>query len=537
MGRPILPDVAIFHGRFRTPLSRAYLIGMDFGTLSARGVLIDADRGHQVDHAIVPYRHGLLTAAPSDGVDLRTGAALHRPSDYLEACREVLSSLGTGKAILGIGIAATACSPLPVRTDGSTFEASHPREPHALIKLWKHSLAQPFAEAINHKSARGKVSGEGMFAKAAELAHECPDLWQQAGKFIEVGDWLVWQLVGAEHRSLDFAAYKTMYTRESGYPDDLVAGLTSKLGRPHAAGNVADCLSEEWLQTTGILGKPVVAVAMIDSHAVLPAVQVTGEPGFIGVLGTSSSFLRVGGRLGFLPRGYEAGAYGAVLPGLWCCEAGQAAFGDMLGWFVETVPARKGADHSFERYDTEMQLRLPAQGRLLALDWFGGNRVPHGDKSLSGLLLGLNVSTTPLDIYQALIEALAFGIRSIVEYGEADGLHIESPILAGTVALHNPYLAQTIADVLGRTVRVADLAYPTALGSAIHAAVASGVVSDFPEGASRFGCKSFTTFAPDGGRTAVYSEIYGSYSAMANDPVLKTAMKTLAALSPGSSST
>lgn len=512
-------------------LAARFVIGIDFGTLSARGVLIDVNARRQVDQVVVSFPHGLITASNPFDFDVSPEMVLHKPSDYLDTCRKILRTLGSSRHIAGIGIATTACSPLPIRFDGSTFETAYPHDPHALIKLWKHRSAQPYADKITKRHPGSWVNGEGMFAKAAELADNRPVLWREAEKFIEVGDWLVWQLTGNECRSLDFAAYKSLYLPGQGYPKDFLDDLERRLAEPHSAATVAGYLSSSWLSETMIAGEPVVAVAAIDSHAVIPAVQTFGGPGFLGVLGTSSSFLRLGGHCGTVPPGYEIGAFGAAAPDLWCCEAGQAAFGDVIGWFVNTFPLGFENADAFQLLETSMRGRSPMQGRLLGLDWFGGNRVPHRDKSLSGLLLGLNVETTPLDVYQALHESLAFGVRSIINScGDAE-FETCIPTMAGTVALRNSYLMQTICDVLGRPIRVAQLEFPSALGAGIHAAVAGGIAQDFADGSQRFGCRSYINYVPDPDRCSVYSDMYSVYWALANDPVLTASMRKLASFS------
>lgn len=513
-------------------MAAQFLIGIDFGTASARGVLVDVETGREVGSAVSRYRTGLLHYDLDGGQSGRPRAALHRPADYIRSCLQILSELGNDREIAAVGIAATACSPLAVRDDGSTFEEEYPHNPHALVKLWKHGSSQPYAELVSRRVSKdGRIrrfSGEGLVAKAEETATECPEIWRAAAKYIEVGDWIVWQLTGHECRSVDFASYKACYTEETGYPGDVVEGLSAKLSPPAGIGRVAGPVSPAWLTSTGMKGAPVVAVACIDSHAVLPAVQATGRPAFVGVLGTSSGFLRVGGQSGVLPDGYEAGAYNAAVPDEWCCEAGQAAFGDMMEWFMRTVPDASGSSQGFAWYNDQAACLRPAHGRLLALDWFGGNRVPFADKSLSGLILGLKIETTGVEIYQALVESLAFGVKAIVDYGEADGEHIAWPVFAGTVALENAYLIQTISDVIARPVRVAELKFATAVGAAIHGAVASGVAADFQEGARHFGCRSYKTVNPDSGRTKLYREIYKNYQALAHDPVIKAVMRQLA---------
>ena len=70
-----------------------YIIGLDFGTLSVRGVLIDVDSGTAVDHHASAYRHGVMSSALPNGTPLAPGFALQDAGDYLAATLEVLNRL------------------------------------------------------------------------------------------------------------------------------------------------------------------------------------------------------------------------------------------------------------------------------------------------------------------------------------------------------------------------------------------------------------------------------------------------------------
>lgn len=513
--------------------AETFLIGLDFGTESARGVLIDVAHGRQQASHTHPYRHGVMTGALADGTPLPPGFALQDAADYLEAAQAILKALGAGRTVVGIGLGFTASSPLPARADGRPLSALHPRERHAYVKLWKHAAAQPYAAGINRRGGDflanfgGKVSPEWLLAKAAQIEAEAPAIWSEADRFIEAGDWLVWQLAGAEVRSLDFAAYKAQFAGKGGYPADTVPGLSRRLAPPQRVGTAAGRLSAAWSARTGILGAPVVAVAVIDSHVVLPAVGGVKAGTLVGALGTSAAYLLLDDVERPLPAGIEGVAYGAALPGLWCHEAGQAGFGDILAWFVGAFPRAGDRGESFRLYDASAATLAPGESRLIALDWWSGNRVPYGDSALSGLIAGFSLATTSTHIYRALLEALCFGARSIFDHFREGGLAIDRVLLTSGLSRRNPLLLQIMADVQGCEILVPDILNPTAVGAAIHGAVAAGAVASFEEGAARFGAVDFDRYRPDRGRQAVYETLYRDYRALAASPAVRGAMHRL----------
>jgi L-ribulokinase len=510
-----------------------YLIGLDYGTESARGILLDARSGAIEGSHTHVYRHGVMTGTLPNGTRLPPAWALQVAADYTEAAAEILGALGRDKQIDGIGLGFTASTPLPACADGTPLSMLHPSEPHAYVKLWKHQSAQPWADRINARGGEflrnfgGKVSGEWLLAKAAQLADEAPALWSAADRFIEAGDWLVWQLTGQENRSLGFAAYKAQYQPGIGYPRDVVPGLIEKLSEPKPVGTAAGSLTAEWRERTGILGKAIVAIAVIDSHVVMPAAGAVETGTLVGALGTSAVFLLLDNQQRPLPPGIEGVARDGVLPGFWCYEAGQAGFGDTLAWFVRTFPRAERVDENFASYNTAAARLRPGENHLVALDWWNGCRVPLGDSSVSGLLLGMNLRTSGPDIYRALLESLCFGARSIIDHLTAGGAPIERVILTSGLSQTNVLLMQLMADILGRDVQVPQILHATAVSAAIHGAVAAGVVADYVEGSRRWSAKDRLHYRPRLEATTPYQALYEQYCKLSQNAIVRSSMHEL----------
>jgi L-ribulokinase len=514
-------------------MPETYLIGLDFGSESARGVLIDVRSGRQCAYHVHPYRHGIMTRTLPGGRKLPAGFALQNAPDYLEAAETILKAIGADRDVAAIGVDFTASSPLPALADGRSLSEILPDEPHAYVKLWKHAGAQRYAEAISRHGGSflnnfgGKLSGEGLLAKAAQIAAEAPDVWRRCEKFIEGGDWLVWRLTGREVRSLDFAAYKAQYAASKGYPANAVEGLTTRLSTPVPVGSPAGPLTAEWRAHTGIRGEAIVSVAVIDSHVALPAVGAHEAGVLVGALGTSAAYLVLDDVERPMPQGIEGRAFGAALPDLWCYEAGQAAFGDVLAWFVRAFPRSGNMTENFALYNMDAAILLPGQNRLVAIDWWNGNRVPYADKGLRGLIAGFDLSTSAVDIYRALMDSVCFGARAIVERIGSSGVPIKRVVLTSGLAKSNPFLLQIMADVLEQPIYAPDIDNPTCVGAAIHGAVAAGVAADFRHGGERFGTRQCGTYEPEATRAAAYRKLFREYCNLSGDVVVRTAVRDL----------
>ena len=487
---------------------RHYSIGIDFGSLSARAVLMDLADGSVAASCVFPYPHAVLSSALPDGTPLPPDWALQVPSDYRDALKvllpQILEESGVAaEAVVGIGLDVTSTTMLPVTAEGRPLceLEEYAAEPHAYIKMWKHHGAQRHAERIEALARNegaawlsqfgGSVSGEHFLPKAAQIAEEAPELFECCGRLCEVGDWLVWELSGQESRGYCAAAYKTYYNSTDGdvsgeflgriHP--LLAKLSDKLPRPVVKpGDAAGGLSEEWARITGLKAGIPVSAAGVDAHVTAIGCRTVESGDALLIVGTSTCVIMLAeeyrepaGLNGVVPEG--------IVPGLNAYEGGQAAVGDMFAWFCETcVPeayaaAARAKNMNIQQYLSALAAeKKPWAGGLVALDWINGVRSTLMDFDLSGLVMGLGMDTAPEDIYRALLESSAFGAWKILKAAIDEGVRIERVWASGGIPLKNPLLMQIYADVFDMDIHVVDVPYSAAVGSAIlgQAAVEGG---------------------------------------------------------------
>jgi L-ribulokinase len=208
---------------------------------------------------------------------------------------------------------------------------------------------------------------------------------------------------------------------------------------------------------------------------------------------------------------------GGILAGWWGYEAGQSGVGDIFGWFVDNcVPASYTAETERRGLDVHAYLsELAAAQRvgehgLVALDWHSGNRSVLVDHELSGLVVGQTLATRPEDTYRALMEATAFGTRTIIDAFTGAGLPVNELVVAGGL-LKNPVLMQMYADVTKLPLSTIISEEGPALGSAIHAAVAAGAYPDVKAAAAAMGRRRQGVYQPDAARGEAYDALYAEY--------------------------
>ncbi len=520
-------------------------VGVDFGTLSGRAVVVDVADGKELGSAVHAYRHGVVDRElPGTGRRLPPDWALQVPADWREvladAVPRALAEAGVTPArVVGLGTDFTSCTVLPATADGVPLceLPAFADRPHAYAKLWKHHAAQPEAEVIGRRAAEsgqpwlaaygGKVSSEWQHPKALQVLLEDPEVYGAADRWIEAADWIVWQLTGAENRTLSAAGYKGLY-QDGRYPDRRFlaslhpdfAGFTAKLDHPLSRpGTRAGRLTAGAAALTGLPAGLPVAVGHVDAHVTAAAAR-TLEPGrLLAIMGTSTCLIVNSATRAEVP-GMCGVVRDGVVPGLWGYEAGQSGVGDIFAWAARTAVPEEYAVRARERgvssheLLTELAAGQPVGGHgLLALDWHSGNRSVLVDHHLSGLIVGLTLDTRPEDVYRALIEATAFGTRTIVAGYEAAGVEVTDVTAAGGL-LRNRFLMQTYSDVLGRPLHVNTSPQGPALGAAIHAAVAAGAHPDLRAASAAMGRVDRAVYTPDPARAAAYDELYAEYLAL-----------------------
>lgn len=513
-----------------------YVVGVDYGTLSGRALVVRVRDGAEVGTAVHEYRHGVIESTlPDGGPPLPPDWALQDPEDYRDVLRHAvpaaLAAAGVRPGqVIGIGTDFTACTVLPTLADGTPLceipELRH--RPHAWVKLWKHHAAQPHADRINalaHERREpwigrygGRISAEWQFAKGLQLLAEDPATYRRAERFIEAADWIVWQLCGTETRNVCTAGYKGI--RQDGrYPssdylsavDPGFADFVTKLDGPLLPlGARAGTLTSRAAAWTGLPAGIAVAVGNVDAHVTAAAAQALTPGRLVAIMGTSTCHVLNGDRPAEVP-GMCGVVDGGISPGAWGYEAGQSGVGDIFGWFVKHA-APAGAD-SHQRL-TELAAAQPVGAHgLMALDWWNGNRSLLVNHDLSGLIIGLTLATRPQDVYRALLESTAYGTRMIIDAFVDAGVPVTDLVVAGGLT-SNRLLMQIYADVTNRPLSIIGSAQGPALGSAIHAAVAAGAYPSIHEASAAMGRVHEGAYRPDPDNVRAYDALFAEYSAL-----------------------
>jgi L-ribulokinase len=541
-----------------------YTIGVDYGTLSGRAVVVRVSDGAELGTGVFEYPNAVMdTKLNATGAKLGPDWALQDANDYVDVLKNAvpaaLKEAGIDPAdVIGIATDFTACTMVAVLEDGTPLSnlSEYRDRPHAYVKLWKHHAAQPHADRINQLARDrneswlprygGQISSEWELAKGLQLFEEDPEIYHRMYKYVEAADWIVWQLGGSYVRNACTAGYKGNL-QDGEYPSEeffeaLSPGfckfaetkLKHQIGQLGAEAGKLTAQAAAW---TGLPEGISVAVGNVDAHVTAPAAQATQPGQMVAIMGTSTCHVMNGDVLAEVP-GMCGVVDGGIVSGLYGYEAGQSGVGDIFAWFVNNqVPAsyfEAAAESGISIHEHLTNLAATeaiGESGLVALDWHSGNRSVLVDHELSGLVLGLTLTTKPEQIYRALFEATAFGTRKIVETFAASGVPVTEFIVAGGL-LKNQFLMQLYSTITRLPLSTIASEQGPALGSAIHAAVAAGAYPDIRSAAAAMGKSNRGVYQPNEADAKVYDRIYAEYELLhdyfgrgAND-----AMKRLKAL-------
>jgi L-ribulokinase len=540
--------------------SSAFTIGIDFGTNSARAIVVDCRSGQTVGSSVFDYPsgdRGVLLAENDPHL------ARQNPADYIEALHAAVTGAlaeaersdgFSRRHVIGVGVDTTGSTPMPVDAQARPL-ALDPRWRDRLAAhawLWKDHTAAEEAAAITETARRnapeylapigGVYSSEWWWSKIWHCLKVAPEVFHAAASWVELADYIPAVLAGVNDsqaivRCVCAAGHKAMYSEKWGglpskaFLDRLDPALGALRARLYTAaqppGAAAGRLSAEWASALDLPEGIAIAIGGFDAH--YGAVGSGIEPGtLVKIIGTSTCDCAIApfdsddmsvaqgkpgkGRMRDIP-GICGIVNGSILPGYFGIEAGQSAVGDLLNWWVDGIAEAPDAHHA-ELSAQAARLR-PGQSGLLALDWNNGNRTILVDARLTGAILGQTLHTTRAEIYRALIEATAFGARAIVERLREYGVAIERVVCCGGIAEKNDVFMQIYADVIGQPMFVAGSKHTPALGAALSAAVTAGSAAggfddwrEAQQSMTSLGKRHFTP-NPEAGR--VYDELYALY--------------------------
>ncbi|KQT16706.1 ribulokinase [Chryseobacterium sp. Leaf404] len=547
---------------------KKYVIGLDYGTDSVRAVVIDTENGAELATSVSYYQRW------KEGKFCQPEQNQFRqhPLDHIEGLEKTISDVvkesGVApESIVSICIDTTGSSPLPVNKEGIALALTpgFEQNPNAMMVLWKDHTSIDEAEEINHlarnwggedytKFEGGIYSSEWFWAKILHINRVDDNVKNAAYSWMEHCDYITFLLsdnqdLATFKRGRCAAGHKAMWHESwDGLPskdflgqlDPSLAELRDRLyDKTYTSDEVAGNLNEEWAAKLGLTTNTVIAVGTFDAHSGAVGAKVE-ENTLIRIMGTSTCDIMVAPNeiIGDKTvKGICGQVDGSVIPGLMGLEAGQSAFGDLLAWYKDILmwptqnilmnsnvidenqkqQLKEEIENNLIRNLTLEAEKIPLSEAIpIALDWVNGRRTPDANQELKAAISNLSLGTKAPHIFKALVNAICFGSKKIVDRFEEEGVKIEKVIGIGGVARKSPFIMQTLANVLNMPIVVAASDQAPALGAAIYAAVAAGIYPNVQEASQKMGSDFEAEYFPQAEHAEKYAELMNQYQILAD---------------------
>lgn len=470
-------------------------LGVDIGTSSSKGVLVDADG------AIV------ATAARSHDVSRPRTGWVEMDGDvwwdeFVAIARE-LREAAPDVEVVGVGV--SGMGPCVLLADAE----DRPVRPAILYGVDTRATAQIERMTNDLGSAEiAHVGGSTLTSQAGGpkivwVADEEPEAWARARRLYMPASWLTRRLTGAyvlDHQSASQMSPLYDIEQET-WHEGWWQRYAATIDQPPLrwAGEVAGTVTAAAAETTGIpQGTPVIA-GTIDAWTEAVSVGAHEVGDLMLMYGTTMFLVATGTETLRTPSMWTtAGAFAGTRN----LAGGLSTSGALTAWLKDLT----GAD--YPQLLAEATASGPGARGLLMLPYFAGERTPIQDPDARGVIAGLTLAHTRGDLYRAALEATALGVRHNVETMRAAGADIRRIVAVGGGTQGRLWL-QVVSDVTGLVQEVPATTIGASYGAAFLAAVAT---ADGTAPEITAWNPIAETISPDEALREVYDELFERYT-------------------------
>jgi xylulokinase len=457
-------------------MSGSLLLGVDIGTYSSKGVICAPD-GEVLASATI--EHGLSLPKP--------GWAEHDADsiwwgEFVGLTRQLLSKGYTGDDVGGVAVSAIGPCMLPVDRDGWALRPGvlYGIDTRAVQEI--EDLTAMYGNDALLRQSGMVLTSQSIGPKILWLRRNEPEVFARTHKIITASSYMIHRLSGEfvidRHSASYFNPLFDITTLEW---DKAFAGpicdpdlLPALKWSNELAGEISAAAAAE----TGLrIGTPVTA-GTVDAAAEAVSVGVEAPGDMMVMYGTTMFFIMVTDRIVPDPQMW-ATAY--VFPGLYDVAGGMATSGALTRWFRDQLSAaeiseeERGGRNAYESLADQAASSPPGSRGLICLPYFSGERTPIHDPAARGMFAGLTLSHTRADMYRAVLEGTAFGVRHNLEAIGEMGAQPRRLVAVGGGA-RNPLWLQIVSDVTGVPQDVPERTVGAAYGDAFLAGLATGSV-------------------------------------------------------------
>lgn len=490
--------------------ARKLFIGLDIGTSSAKGVLVDA-KGHVIARAADDYPLHVP----------RPGWTEQDPEDWWAASCHVLKQL----------LEHTDTPPAAIGLTGQMHGAVFLNQTGTVIRpaiLWNDQRTGDACDSIEStvgsetlRRITGNPALTGFQApKILWLRDNEPDHYAQLAHVLLPKDYIRYRLSGAFATDVSDAAGTLLLDLTArDWSDHILdalhiprAWLPEVFESPEITANVHD----HGRAATGLaIGTPIVAGAGDNAAAAVGGGIVKSGTALVSI-GTSGVVFAHSDSATPDTSG-ELHCFCHAVPGAYHLMGVSLASGGSLQWFADRIASDEAAvaqrlgRNLHELLAAEADTVAPGADDLYFLPYLAGERTPHMDPNARGAWIGLTLSHDRRHMVRAILEGVAFSLRDSLARIEAQGVTPDKLLLGGGGA-HSDVWRRILAAVLNKPVAVQQDQEGPAYGATVLAAVGAGTYSDVETAVASMVSAPAQFESPDPELVADYAPRYATFT-------------------------
>ncbi len=463
-------------------MNESYLLGVDIGTYSSKGVLVSLS-GEVVASHVVP--HELSMPKPGHFEHDADGVWWH---DFVEISKAILFKSDIDpKQILSIGVSAIGSCVLPIDKDGK------PLRPGILYGIDTRAMEEiAYLQDVISESGDPDYDGVKLTSQASGpkilwIRNNEPEIYEKTRWFLTSESYIVYRLTGVPSIDIYTAGgYAPIFNSKTiSWKKEMEEHVTeiNRLPDFYWSHEVVGEVTDEAARITGLAkGTPVIAgTTDAASEAVSAGLAYVGD--MMIMFGSTIFFIQKTEKL-VKPEKFWASNF--LSEGTFGFLGGMSAAGSLTRWFLnefgwpEQQQEDQGGTNAYAALAQLAEKSVPGAHGLIALPYFEGERTPIHDAKAKGVLFGLSLKHTRADIYRAILESVAYGIKHNIDEMKNEGVEAQR-ILAVGGGSKNLVWMQIVSDISGISLNIPEQTIGASYGDAFMAGMGVGIFRDYSD--------------------------------------------------------
>lgn len=451
-------------------VNNSYLLGVDIGTYSSKGVLVALDGTVVASHVV---EHEMDMPKPGHFEHDADKVWWH---DFVVIAKAILQETKINpKDIIGIGTSAIGSCVLPVDEQGNALRPGilygiDTRANDENVYL-EQVIADENISELQGLSLTSQASGP----KILWIRKNEPDVYAKARWFLTSQAYIVLKLTGKATIDIYTAGGFTPLfdSRSFSWLKSMEKHITEVERMPNVywSHEVVGKVTKEAAEITGLAeGTPVVAGTTDAASEAISAGLAYNDDMMI-MFGSTIFFIQKTEKL-VKPKKFWASNF--LSEGTYAYLGGMSAAGSLTRWFrsqlgyPEVQAEEQGGPNAYKALAELAETSSPGANGLIALPYFEGERTPIHDAKAQGVFFGLNFKHTRADMYRALLESVAYGIKHNIDEMRNEGVSAKRILAVGGGTKNLPWM-QIVADVVGITLNIPEQIIGASYGDAFLA--------------------------------------------------------------------